>query len=240
MGRPDGQNLWLRCTAPFAAYRGFQAGVYRATAPTMPYSAAWGLVLNLASVDVRGPLADGVTPIRPDAPPMRLALGVVATPSVGTLYQHLHSYPVGSSGKELAARTHGAKHWVAPARREILIGLDVVVGVDSPDPAILAAIRDALRGSVGTARYGLPFAGDNNYLFDRIEEVEVPPAAAWYVPLTPDDPPRKGSCRLTVGINRADPSRTRALLVAPAQHRTTSCPPEAWVWVPGAPASPEA
>ncbi|HWN68765.1 MAG TPA: CRISPR-associated protein Cas5, partial [Haliangium sp.] len=46
-------TLWLRLRAPFAAYRWLQAGVYRATSPIIPPSAAWGLLLNLAHIETR-------------------------------------------------------------------------------------------------------------------------------------------------------------------------------------------
>ena len=47
------RTLWLRVRAPFAAFRWMQAGVYRATSPIVPPSAAWGLCLNLAHIDMR-------------------------------------------------------------------------------------------------------------------------------------------------------------------------------------------
>lgn len=49
------------------------------------------------------------------------------------------------------------------------------------------------------------FLGDNNFLIDRLEVIAEPcPNTIWYTRMMPDDPPRKGSCRLTVGINRTD------------------------------------
>jgi CRISPR-associated protein Cas5t len=86
-------------------------------------------------------------------------------------------------------------------------------------------------------RYGLPFAGDNNLLYDSIEASAEPlEAARWFTRMLPDDAPRKGSCRLTVGIDRADNSRTTAPLFAPLSEPTLY-PPEdtGWVWVPRSP-----
>ena len=145
--------LWLRLRAPFAAFRWLQAGVYRATSPVIPPSAAWGLVLNLAHIDTRMTTGkevekSGVTGIRPDEPPLRLAVGSCAEPGKAVLYQQLHSYPVGNSGKELAPRTHGAKYWIAPVRREILVGLDCLLGVQAKDAGLLERVALGLAGQL--------------------------------------------------------------------------------------------
>ncbi|MBK6797766.1 MAG: type I-MYXAN CRISPR-associated protein Cas5/Cmx5/DevS [Acidobacteria bacterium] len=226
------ETMWLRVRAPFAAFRGFQAGVYRATSPVMPPSAAYGLLLNLAGVEMRGPMNVVTTEIREDLPKLRIAVGTISSPELSTIYQQLHSYPVGASGKELSARTHGAKFWITPVRREFLTGYDGMIGVQTEDTDLLVQIKRGLRGELDSPRYGLPFAGDNNLLIDRIDFVDQPPPTRWYARMLPDDPPRKGSCRLTVGINRTDNSRTSHLLCAPLAV-VQSLPPEAaWTWTP--------
>lgn len=228
-------TLWLHLKAPFAAFRPLQAGVYRSTAPMMPYSAALGLVLNLAGVEMRAAGDEPVTLISPDVPRLRIALGLPggASPGTATLYQQLHGYPVGAAGKENRARTFGAKYWIAPARRELLVDFEAVVGVEAEE-GLLADARRGLRGELQRPRYGLPFAGDNSFLFDRIDVLGSPPRTRWYTPLSPGDAPRPGSCRLTVGIDRADNSRTSSLLVAPEED--SDLPPEqAWVWTPTRP-----
>lgn len=238
--------LWLRIQAPFAAFRGFQAGVYRATAPVMPPSAALGLVLNLAGIEMRGGLDRPTTLIRKDIPCLELAIGVPCRvlptgdvepeteSEVCSLYQQLHSYPVGNSGQELKARTHGAKYWIVPVRREFLVGFDVVLGVRA-ETALLQKIQQGLRGELSLSRYGLPFAGDNNFLFDRIEVLSEPMLARWYVQIQPDGPPMRGSYRLTVGIDRADNSKTTSYLYAPTESATPEPPPNAWTWTPRQP-----
>jgi CRISPR-associated protein Cas5t len=254
-------SLWLRIQAPFAAFRWMQAGVYRATSPVIPPSAAWGLVLNLALIDTRASDPDAeVTAIRADAPPLCLAVGQVLRceehgrgngdtfadlpgavgqvrqPATAVLYQQLHAYPVGSSGKELAPRTRGAKYWIAPVRREILVGFDCVLGVRG-DAAVCDRVIRGLRGDLEQPRYGLPFAGDNNFLIDRIDVLDEPCAARWYVRVQAGGDPVPDSCRLTVAIDRGDSSRTRSELFAPSE--PANQPPEhAWTWCPREPLSP--
>ncbi|ASC71161.1 hypothetical protein XM38_021110 [Halomicronema hongdechloris C2206] len=240
-------NLWLRIRAPFAAFRGFQAGVYRATAPVMPPSAAFGLVLNLAGIEMRDSKQEPTTLIRQDLPCLRLAIGVPnkqlpngeAVPEteseVCSLYQQLHSYPVGSSGKELRKRTHGAKYWIVPVRREFLVGFDIMLGIQTQASDLLEKVIQGLRGDFNESRYGLPFAGDNNFLFDRIDVVDSPPPTLWYVQMQPDDPPLRGSYRLTVGIDRADNSKTTSHLYAPLEEAITEPPELAWTWTPKEP-----
>lgn len=229
------ERLWLHVQAPFAAYRGMQAGVYRTTAPIIPPSAAFGLLLNLAGIEMRDPTPAVTTRIRADLPRLRLAIGARTPATVSTLYQQLHGYPVGASGKHLKDRAQGAKYWIAPVRRELLVGLDAIVGVESTDTALLERIRRGLGGELEENRYGLPFAGDNNLLFNRLEIVGEPPPARWYTSILPDDPPRRGSCRLTVGIDREDNSRTTAWLCAPMDTASIEPPESAWIWTPRAP-----
>lgn len=232
------ERLWLRVQAPFAAYRPMQAGSLRATLPVMPYSAAWGLVLNLAGIETRQGLDRAVTGIDPSAPSLRLVVGLpYATPATSSLFQQAHGYPVGASGKELQALAKGAKYWIAPVRREVLVGLDVVVGVEC-DASIARQVHDGIAGRSTSRRYGLPFAGDNNLLFDRIEPITSPPACRWYTPVDLKAKPRQGATRLSRSIDRADSSRSVSELVAPQSEteRSVEPPADAWVWTPREPA----
>jgi len=236
-------NLWLRVQAPFAAFRSFQAGVYRSTAPIMPPSTAFGLVLNLAGIEMRGSLSDPTTLIRPDVPALKLAIGRVAQGEMKgppkicktSLYQQLHKYPVGSSGKELAPRTHGAKYGIAPVRRELLVGLDIMVGVQTSDSELIQRVGQGLCGELDQSRYGLPFAGDNNLLFDRIDIVDEPEPTFWYTQIQADKQHRDESFGLTVGIDRADTSKTTSFLYAPIQEADRYPPEGAWTWTPREP-----
>jgi CRISPR-associated protein Cas5t len=228
-------RLWLHAKAPFAAYRGMQAGVYRTTAPILPPSAALGLVLNLAGIETRDPAPDVTTQVRDDVPRLRIALGARSLGEVSTLFQQLHSYPVGNSGKEFKDRSHGAKFWIAPVRRELLVGLDAIIGVETTSGELRDRVRRGLAGELDGERYGVPFAGDNNLLFDRLELLDAPPPVRWYTRILPGDAPRRGSCRLTVGIDRRDSSRTTTTLCAPTEEATAEPPEGAWVWTPKAP-----
>lgn len=226
------KRAYLHIQAPFAAFRWLQAGVYRATSPVMPPSTAYGLVMNLASIETRDSAQTEVTQMRTDLPQIRIAVGLCKAAEVSSLYQQLHSYPVGNSGKELAARSQGAKFWITPVRREVLVDLDMVIAVEA-EAEVLTRVAQGLAGTLPRA-YGLPFAGDNNLLFDRITLQETPIKAEWYALLPADAPPISGSCRLTVGINRLDSSQTTMPLFAPSVP-SLEPPSNAWVWVPKAP-----
>jgi CRISPR-associated protein Cas5t len=200
----------------------------------MTPSAAWGLVLNLAAIETRSSLDTVVTGVRDGVPRLQLAIGTMTDPAVAVLYQQLHTYPVGSSGKELAPRAHGSKYWIAPVRREVLLGLDSVVGVRGP-PDILERVQRGLRGELQGERYGLPFAGDNNFFFERLDVVPEAPPARWWTPVNLGGSPRRGSTRLTIAIDRDDSSRTRAALYAPTLEQSAVPPDDAWTWVPRPP-----
>lgn len=234
------KEFYLRVRAPFAAYRLFQAGVYRQSSPVITHSAAFGLILNLAGVEMRDvqSLYNETTVIRADVPMIRLAVGVVNEAGKSSLYQQLHTYPIGANerAKALEGFTKSAKHWIVIARREVLVGLDCVLGVqESSELGLLELIKKSLNGQT-PERYGLPFAGDNNFLFDTIQAFEQSPVAArWYTPIKADEPPRKGSCQLTIGIHRTDNSRTTSKLFAPTLEASEQPPPDAWTWTPREP-----
>ncbi|MGE3596050.1 MAG: type I-MYXAN CRISPR-associated protein Cas5/Cmx5/DevS, partial [Dehalococcoidia bacterium] len=177
--------LNLRVRGPFAAFRMFTAGAYRPSAPFLTPSAAYGLLLNIAGMEMRHD--DGtseMTLIADNLPTIEIALGEVSPPGRSNLFQQLHAYPVSEKTRRARLSESGAKATVQPARRELLVGLDVCVSVRGPEE-LETRIRDGLR--LGTAfqpeghpRYGLPFLGDNSFLPSHLDEVEAPPAAHWY------------------------------------------------------------
>ena len=227
--------LWLRVKAPFAAFRPLQAGVFRGTVGTMPHSTAYGLVLNLAAIETRAKEVVETTLMKPasDLPTLRIAVGEKREPEIGTLYQQLHSYPVGNSSQLLAPGCHGAKYHIAPARREVLVGLDVVIAVQA-DPAILQRVRDGLRGELDTDRYGLPFAGDNNLLYDSIDCSSTAIPARWYVPVDRLRGAQPRTTKLTLAIDRGDSSKTRSGWFFPEVEENDCVPDSAWVSTPTA------
>lgn len=224
------QPFWLRIRAPFAAFRWLQAGVYRATSPTIPPSAAWGFVLNIAGIETRDPTPAPVTKRRRDVPRFEVAIGEVASAEVNTIYQQLHTYPVGNSGEEFKKRAYGSKYWIAPVRREFLWGVDVCIGVRSDNFSLLDGVRRGLGGEL--PRYGLPFLGDNNFLVDQVDVLESACEARWYRRLDKHAGPVSDTFRLTADIDREDGSRTKAFLYQRAPEPNAEVPEDAWTWVP--------
>lgn len=227
-----GPAIWLAVRAPFAAFRGFQGGAYRSTMPVMPPSAAHGFVLNLAGIETRGDSSGVTTQMRDDVPPLQIAVGVRCFPNVATVFQQLHSYPVGPSGKALQQRTHGSKYWIAPVRRELLVDYHAVIGIQGHRFDLAERIRKGIRGELKEARYGLPFAGDNNLMIDRIDLLDSAPPSYWYERLEAGGPVRRGSCRLTAAIDRSDSSRSLSFVYAPTSEAISVPPEAAWTWTP--------
>jgi CRISPR-associated protein Cas5t len=165
-------------------------------------------------------------------------------PRVQTVYQQLHNYPVGASGKERAADTHGNKYNITPVRREYLSGLRAIIAVKT-DPETEDRMRRGLAGTLDVPRYGLPFLGDNSFLPDRLEIADAATPAYWYEALSADsanEGVRPHATRMTVTIDRADMSRTISRLFAPASEPAVDPPASAWVEIPsvGAPEPPKA
>ncbi len=144
----------LRVEAPFAAFRPFAAGWYRPTAAFLAHSAAYGLAMNLAGVETRRD--DGVsdmTVTRFGLPRARVAVGADPArplPAVQTVFQQLHNYPVGASGKERKEDAKGNKYNITPVRREFLSDVRAVVALDFLDDPeeIEARVLEGLRGDL--------------------------------------------------------------------------------------------
>jgi CRISPR-associated protein Cas5t len=86
-------------------------------------------------------------------------------------------------------------------------------------------------------RYGIPFAGDNNLLFDHLDVLGSPMPCHWYVRIDSESSPLRGSCRLTIGIDREESHRTTMALFAPISAPLKEPPEPAWTWTPRSPAS---
>jgi CRISPR-associated protein Cas5t len=260
-------GLIVYLEAPFAAFRTFTTGSYRPTALFLTPSAAYGLLLNVAGIETRlgeeGPGHDGKVPaslVRPGLPVAELAIGVPSFrlrgrndretlpvagtfPRVQSVFQQLHNYPVGPTGKEWAHQTKGNKYNISPSRREFLSDLRAVIAVRT-DADTEARIRQGLGTDPldpeGRQRYGVPFLGDNAFLPDRIEELTDPGPVRWYERIAADSPPgvREHATRLTVLIDRADLSRTTSHLYAPGRP-STEPPAAAWTEINPPPTPPE-
>lgn len=225
--------LWLYIQAPFAAFRTFTAGSFRPTAPTVTPSAAYGLLLNLAGIEMRHD--DGKSPmtlIAEGLPKAEIAIGSLVKTVQHNLFQQLHNYPAGNTGAEHAPACKGNKYNITPVRRAFLSNLRVCLGVRGNE-SLERQILNGLEGG-GPTRYGLPFLGDSNFLPDRIDVLEFPRLARWWVPIYDTDSQdgiTLDAARLTVTIDRQDLSRTKNPLFQTAQEMTNEVPASAWVKV---------
>lgn len=228
--------LVLRVRAGFAAFRTFTAGAYRPTAPFLTPSAAYGLLLNLAGIEMRLEESTSVmTVTRTDLPPLQLALAPLATPEVQTIYQQLHNYPVGASGAERIPEARGNKYNIQPARREFLSGIDACIAVRAA-PELELAIRDSFlpRPSVHSSQalYGLPFLGDNNFLISRLDVLPVAPSIHWYIEADEETRLAEEPVRLTVWVDRTGMARTVTRTFVLTQEPSVEPPQAAWTTMP--------
>ncbi len=224
--------LCLYLQAPFGVFRTFMAGSFRPTAEFITPSAAYGLLLNIAGIEMRRD--DGKSPmtlIAQGMPVLQIALGAIEFPLQHSLYQQLHNYPVGSTGKkERAPSTKGNKYNIAPVRRAVLSDIRAYLCFDG-DNALETAVRRGLAGNM-PRKYGLPFLGDNNFLLDRFEPVENLMPAYWFRRVAADDEGlRNRVTRLTITIDRQDMAKTVSRLFAPNAERTAEIPQDAWIRV---------
>ena len=254
--------ICLYLEAPFAVTRTFTAGWYRPTATFLSPSMVYGLLMNLCGIETRkrseeSPDYQGspVTLLRDNLPRIDLAIGISENridrqgrplaldresdqpqfPHVTSLFQQLHTYPVGASGKEHAKRTYGNKFNITPVRRELLCDLRAIVSIQCGDELEARLVETVTQG-IEVARYGIPFLGDNSYLIDRITPIHEPVRAFWYERLSADDyGVRQRATRLPLWIDRADSSKTITDIFAPIDIAQIEIPSASWVTLPPQP-----
>jgi CRISPR-associated protein Cas5t len=221
--------------APFAAFRSFTTGSLRPIAGFITFSAAYGLILNIAAIESR--LDDGesaMTVTRPDLPRVNIALGALCFPQIQSLYQQAHNYPVGKeAGAQYAPLAKGQKYNITPVRREFLSNVRAYICLDE-NPELEQRVRDGLAGAYNAARYGVPFLGDNNFMVDILREEPERQPAYWYERITEHDlrGPRPRTTRLTLTIDRRNMAKTTSALFAPGLEPTHAIPENAWVTIP--------
>ncbi len=162
---------------------------------------------------------------------MEVAVANISVPETATLFQQLHNVPVSKVTPETWERTKGCKPNIKPSRRQVLVDLDVVVAVRCKG-TLEHNILAGLDGQFNRNRYGLPLAGDNNFLFDSIHLAEEDLLVNWYVPLGQEESPRPGTCRLPVWIDRTNSSKTDVKPFAPANSASIDPPETAWISLP--------
>lgn len=241
--------LQMYLEAPFATFRTFTAGWYRPTATFLTPSAAYGLLLNVAGIESRlreeDPEHNGSAPAsltKSGLPNVEIALGVPKIklterdsdqdpfPRVQTVFQQLHNYPVGTSGKERAESCRGNKYNITPVRREFLSELKAIIAIRG-NPDFEDRIQRGLRGEFNSTRYGIPFLGDNSFLIDRLEINERFDSVRWYerIGQGSEVEMKERATRLTICIDRADLSKTTSGLFAPAESCSDVPGDRAWI-----------
>ena len=224
--------LLLELEAPFAVFRTFAAGSFRPTAGFITPSAAYGLLLNVAGIEMRHD--DGksqMTMIKSGLPLINIALAALEFPLQHSIYQQLHNYPVGRSGKERKTTTKGNKYNITPARRSFMSNIKAYIAMRGNDE-LETWVIEGLAGRRPRS-YGLPFLGDNNFLVDRLEPVAEPKKASWFVVVdeAEENGVRDHITRLTITIDRANMANTKSALFAPVSEPCREIPEKAWVQV---------
>jgi CRISPR-associated protein Cas5t len=216
-------------------FRTFTAGSFRPTAGFITPSAAYGLVLNIASIESR--FDDGrtaMTLMKSDLPRVKIALGALRFPEVQSLYQQAHNYLIGKdAGAQYEPLSKGNKYNITPVRREVLSNIRAYICLDN-HAELEQKVREGLAGSYNASRYGLPFLGDNNFMIDVLREVAERQAAYWYerIPEHDDNGPRLRTTRLTISIDRQNLAKTTSALFFPQPEPTMAIPESAWVTIP--------
>jgi CRISPR-associated protein Cas5t len=217
--------------APFAAFRGFSGGWSQSTSDLMPPSSAYGLLLNLAAIEMRQYNDNPIKPttIQSGLPKMELAIGFLQLPIKQQMLQQLHKIDQQPSKtdpekQEAIKRTKGCKYSIAPITREFLSGFEAYVCVKT---SIEDKIVDGIEGKF--SRYGLPSLGDNNFFLNKIDVVNDLLPAFW-VQRVGSNFDLERIQKLTIQIDRMNSAKTVSDLFGIGE-KQVAIPSEAWIEV---------
>ena len=104
----------------------------------------------------------------------------------------------------------------------------MMLGVKA-DSELIYRIRRGLNGESDRPYYGFPFAGDNNFLFDRINCLDKPLPTHWFVPSDSNLELEPGAISLTVEIDRQNPSQTKSLMFSATKDAMTFVLDSQWI-----------
>lgn len=223
------ESIIISFKAPFFSYREFNTGDYCYSLPVIPHSAAYGLVLNLAGIEIKGVNCENI-----NTPMLEIAVGLVSYDNVSCLIHQYHKYTqsygnkyspyewvknddgtytlkeeIKKKGKQKTSLSdvkkqyHGRKWGIGIIKREYLIDYHGVIGVKG-DSEIINKIKEGIDNCVGS----IPYAGQSNLMFSHlnIENTE----AYWLVTelLDDDDNDEVKSVQLTTEVNRIKSNKT--------------------------------
>ena len=212
-------SIVLHVKAPMGTSRHYNINKYRATHPVLSLSTLYGMLSNLAGINMRkwdDTCRNNI--IRDDLPDMNISIGYAKLPIVSTLYEHtLKMMENDNYKKKLGDKlVKQCRQSIEPKRTDYLIGLDFWVTVEA-DAEIIRRIRNyAINGIVDPMmndtcnRYGVLFIGSSNCMVNYIAEDPIPDELFWMVPMT--QATRKKhviGASLPVWIDRKTPENTR-------------------------------
>lgn len=228
----QGNLLILNIQAPFASWRSFSTGRAQGVLPVIPPSAAFGLFLNLAGIEMKAGVLEKMKgntyfchPNRDDLPHLEVATGTCSDMSSGELIHHMHGYVQtvskgtlgGKKQKEYEDSFHGRKFSIFLGRRKYLNGYNGLVACRN-NPEIISKIRHNLEHGTDD----VPFAGSTNLTFDVIREVDNQ-ECHWYVKSE-----TARSIPLTISVHRSKKDTSVRRLFTRSGNATKSPPENAW------------
>lgn len=216
-------KLFLK--APFAGFKMFCGGDFLPTFPFLPFSTAYGFLLNVAGIEMRQYNGLEQTTIQEGLVKLRIAMGAREFPHRQQRYQAIHRHLLGKD--ENLERNFCLKTNISPARREFLSNIQIYLQVEG-GKEFEQRFLDGLEGKLD--RYGALFLGESCYLIDSLEIVDDFEPAHWVV--APDSQQNVFKpMRLPVTIDRTKSSKTDMRLFGFTREKSANVPDQAWVEV---------
>lgn len=172
------KNAIIGLKAPFLSYRPFNVGSeYNYTLPTIPHSAAYGIGLNLAGIEMKdnGIKTGGIREAIDNLPKLQIAVGVhtkSCDSEIGKLLHQNHNYvktaslakSLGKTQKELDKIYGYRKYSIAPSNREYISNYHGFIALRSDDEDLIDSIINGIDNCIGS----VPYAGRTNQFFSHI------------------------------------------------------------------------
>lgn len=182
-------NLILHIKAPCGVSRQLSTENHRGTYPILSHTTLYGLLCNLAGVEMREyDSIVGNMVIKDNLPTLGIRIGYVKIPMQSRLFEHTLKLMKNAELKNGLGETRRVcRQFIKPKRSDYLVDLDFYVEVLCDIDLInrmkryLSGINvDPIKGT-DTTRYGLPFIGSNSCTIQSIDVVDVYPDQLFWV-----------------------------------------------------------
>jgi CRISPR-associated protein Cas5t len=189
--------FWIYLEAPFACFRPITVGKYRQMHTVISPTAALNIIKNILGLEIN------------DEFECTFCVGLENKLERSVLLTHYHTYAQAYEIQSKKGITWPQKPNIQCVLREIGSNFKAYLGIKT-DNNLKNKLKSGLNGEI--KRHGIPFAGDNNMIFSKMEECKIPNKELYWlkqINMNGDWKEKRESFSMSTKINRKEFEKTK-------------------------------